>query len=164
VRVVVAVTPLALPPTGIGNYVLGIAGGLTEPGAEHEIVAFSAVGPPGKRRIEAALDGVPVERRLVTVPPNSHYWPTAWSGLGHGPVEWLAGRLDVFHFSDWMYPPHGPGCARPTIHDLVPLRHPDWVHPHAYPHDERDDPGLDFCRHGRRGRANVRSSCPARRD
>jgi glycosyltransferase involved in cell wall biosynthesis len=132
VRVVVDVTPLALPRTGIGNYILGMLRGLTEAGAEHEIVAFSAVAPPGKRRIEQALDGVPVERRLVLVPPKSHYWRTAWSRLGRGPVEWLAGPLDVFHFSDWMYPPQRAGVRATTIHDLVPLRYPDWVHPQTY--------------------------------
>ena len=128
-RIVVDVTPLALPRTGIGNYVLGMLRGLTEAGPEHEVVAFSLLAPPGKRRAEAALDGVPVERRLVTVPPKSHYWRTAWSRLGRGPVEWLAGPLDVFHFSDWMYPPQRRGVRATTIHDLFPLRHPDWVHP-----------------------------------
>ena len=54
VRVVVDVTPLALPRTGIGNYVLGMLRGLAEAGPEHEIVAFSAVAPPGKRRIETS--------------------------------------------------------------------------------------------------------------
>ena len=121
-RIVVDVTPLALPRTGIGNYVLGMLRGLTEAGPEHEIVAFSAVAPPGKRRIEEALDGVPVERRLVLVPPKSHWWRTAWSRLGRGPVEWLAGPLDVFHFSDWMYPPQRGG--RPGDDDPRPLPAP----------------------------------------
>jgi glycosyltransferase involved in cell wall biosynthesis len=121
-----------LPRTGIGNYVLGMLRGLTEAGAEHEIVAFSVVAPPGRRRIEHALNGVRTERRLVLVPPKSHYWRTAWSRLGRGPVEWLAGRLDVFHFSDWMYPPQRAGVRATTIHDLFPLRHPDWVHPQTY--------------------------------
>jgi glycosyltransferase involved in cell wall biosynthesis len=132
VRVVVDVTPLTLPRTGIGNYVLGMLRGLAEAGPDHEIVAFSVVGPPGKRRIEQALDGVPVERRLLLVPPKSHYWRTAWSQLGRGPVEWLAGPLDVFHFSDWMFPPQRGGVRATTIHDLFPLRHPDWVHPQTY--------------------------------
>jgi glycosyltransferase involved in cell wall biosynthesis len=131
-RVVVDVTPLAMPRTGIGNYVLGMLRGLTEAGPEHEIVAFSAVAPPGRRRIEQSLDGVPVRRRLIVVPPRSHYWRTAWSRLGRGPVEWLVGPLDVFHFSDWMYPPQRHGVRATTIHDLVPLRHPNWVHPQTY--------------------------------
>ena len=128
-RIVVDVTPLTLPRTGIGNYVLGMLRGLAEAGPEHELVAFSAVAPPGRRRIEEALDGVPSKRRLVVVPPKSHWWRTGWSRLGRGPVEWLAGRLDVFHFSDWMYPPQRDGIRATTIHDLFPLRFPDWVHP-----------------------------------
>jgi glycosyltransferase involved in cell wall biosynthesis len=131
-RVVVDVTPLALPRTGIGNYVLGMLRGLTEAAGENEIIAFSLVAPPGKRRIEDALNGVRTERRLIVVPPKSHYWRTAWSRLGRGPVEWLAGPLDVFHFSDWMYPPQRAGVRATTIHDLFPLRHPDWVHPQTY--------------------------------
>jgi glycosyltransferase involved in cell wall biosynthesis len=129
VRVVVDVTPLALPRTGIGNYVLGMLRGLAEAGPEHEIVAFSLVAPPGKRRIEEALAGVPIQHKLVVVPPRSHYWRTAWSRLGRGPVEWLAGPLNVFHFSDWMYPRQRDGVRATTIHDLIPLRHPEWVHP-----------------------------------
>ena len=128
-RIVVDVTPLALPRTGIGNYVLGMLRGLAEAGPEHEVVAFSIVAPPGKRRIEQALGSVPAESRLVVVPPKSHWWRTAWSRAGRGPVEWLAGPLDVFHFSDWMYPPQRAGVRATTIHDLFPLRFPDWVHP-----------------------------------
>jgi glycosyltransferase involved in cell wall biosynthesis len=131
-RIIVDVTPLALPRTGIGNYVVGMLRGLTEAGDEHEIVAFSLVAPPGRRRIEQALAGIPVQRRLVVVPPKSHYWRTGWSRLGRGPVEWLAGPLDVFHFSDWMYPPQRGGVRATTIHDLFPLRHPNWVHPQTY--------------------------------
>jgi glycosyltransferase involved in cell wall biosynthesis len=131
-RIVVDVTPLALPLTGIGNYVLSMLRGLGEAGKEHELVAFSPTGPRGKRRIEAALDGVAVTKRLVVVPPSSHLWRTAWSGLGRPSVEALAGRLDVFHFSDWMYPRQRAGVRATTIHDLVPIHFPDWVHPRTH--------------------------------
>jgi glycosyltransferase involved in cell wall biosynthesis len=131
-RIVIDVTPLALPRTGIGNYVLGMLRGLAEAGADHELVAFSLLAAPGKRRVEQALKGIPMQKRLVVVPPKSHYWRTIWSRLGRGPVEWLAGRLDVFHFSDWMYPRQREGVRATTIHDLFPLRHPDWVHPQTY--------------------------------
>jgi glycosyltransferase involved in cell wall biosynthesis len=128
-RIVVDVTPLALPRTGIGNYVLGMLRGLTEAGTEDDVVAFSVLGPPGRRRVEQALESLPLDRRLIVLPPKSHYWRTAWSRLGRGPVEWLVGPLDVFHFSDWMYPPQRSGVRATTIHDVVPLRHPEWVHP-----------------------------------
>jgi glycosyltransferase involved in cell wall biosynthesis len=120
-----------MPLTGIGNYVLGMLRGLLETGEEHEIVAFSPIGPRGRHRIDRALVGVPVTRRLVVVPPSSNLWRTTWSRLGYPAVETLAGPLDVFHFSDWMYPPQRAGVRATTIHDLFPLHFPDWVHPHT---------------------------------
>jgi glycosyltransferase involved in cell wall biosynthesis len=35
----------------------------------------------------------------------------------------------VLHFSDWMYPPQRSGVRSTMVHDLVPLHHPEWVHP-----------------------------------
>ena len=47
-----------------------------------------------------------------------------WSRLGRPPVERFLGRVDVLHFSDWMYPPQRAGVRATTIHDLVPLSLP----------------------------------------
>jgi glycosyltransferase involved in cell wall biosynthesis len=129
-RIVVDVSPLSHPRTGVGNYIRGSLRGLAEAAAdEHEIVAFAPVSTRSRRRLEQALDGAPVERRLVMLPPSAHLWRTLWSKLGRPPVERLAGRLDVFHFSDWMYPRQRGGLRSTMIHDLVPLRFPEWVHP-----------------------------------
>jgi glycosyltransferase involved in cell wall biosynthesis len=98
-------------------------------GDEHELVAFAPLGPRKKRAVEHELDGLPLERRLLLVPPSAHTWRTAWSRLGRLPVEWLAGPLDVFHFSDWMYPPQRAGVRATTIFDLIPLHFPEWVAP-----------------------------------
>jgi glycosyltransferase involved in cell wall biosynthesis len=130
VRIVVDVTPLSHPRTGVGNYIRGSLRGLAEAaGGVHEIVAFAPVSTRSRRRLEHSLDGVPVERKLVTLPPSAHLWRTLWSRLGRPPVERLAGPLDVFHFSDWMYPRQRGGLRTTMIHDLVPLRFPEWVHP-----------------------------------
>jgi len=129
VRIVVDVTPLSLQRTGIGNYTVGMLQGLVDAGGNHELVAFAPVGPRGARTVRAALDGLPVEQRIVTVPPSSHTWRTAWSRLGRPTVERLAGRLDVFHFSDWMYPPQRNGVRATTVYDLSPMHHPEWVAP-----------------------------------
>jgi glycosyltransferase involved in cell wall biosynthesis len=129
-RIVVDVSPLSLRRTGIGNYLLGMLGGLSEAiGEEDELAAFAIAGPRRKRVIEQALDGLALERRLVLVPPSAHTWRTAWSRLGRLPVEWFAGRLDIFHFSDWMYPPQRAGVRATTIYDLIPLHFPEWVAP-----------------------------------
>ena len=42
-------------------------------------------------------------------------------------AERLLGGFDVLHFSDWMYPPQRGGVRATTIHDLVPLHHPEWT-------------------------------------
>lgn len=129
-RIVVDVTPLSHPRTGVGNYLRGSLGGLAEAAAgEHEIVAFAPVSMLSRERLEQALDGIPVEQRLVTLPPSAHLWRTLWSRVGIPTVERLVGPLDVFHFSDWMYPRQRAGVRSTIVHDLIPLRHPEWVHP-----------------------------------
>jgi glycosyltransferase involved in cell wall biosynthesis len=130
VRIVVDVTPLSHPRTGIGNYIRGMLGGLVDAGgAEHEVVAFAPVSMRARGRLDDALAEIPVERRLISLPPPAHAWRTLWSRSGLLPVERLAGALDVFHFSDWMYPPQRGGLRTTTIYDLIPLRFPEWVHP-----------------------------------
>jgi glycosyltransferase involved in cell wall biosynthesis len=130
VRIVIDVTPLSHPRTGIGNYMLGMLGGLAEAaGGRHELVHFAPTGPRNVARLRAALDGIPGQRRLVVVPPPSNVWRKLWSRTQRFPVERLTGPLDVFHFSDWMYPPQRSGLRTTTIHDLLPLHHPDWVDP-----------------------------------
>jgi glycosyltransferase involved in cell wall biosynthesis len=57
---------------------------------------------------------------------------TAWSVLGRPAAERLLGPFDALHFTDWMYPPQRGGIRTTTIHDLVPLRFPDWVTPRTY--------------------------------
>jgi glycosyltransferase involved in cell wall biosynthesis len=126
---VVDVSPLALPRTGIGNYIRGSLGGLAAAAdGAHEVVAFAPTGPRGLRAIPEALAGIPVERKLVFL-PLARAWRTAWSRLGRPAVERIVGRLDAFLFSDWMYPAQSGGVRATTIHDLIPLRFPDDVHP-----------------------------------
>ena len=128
-RIAFDVSPLSHPRTGIGNYILGSLGGLAEAaGEEHAIVAFAPTSPRGRRAIPEALAGIPVEQRLRVL-PFSHRVRMAWSRRGRPPVERFLGPIDVLHFSDWMYPPQAGGVRATTIHDLVPLRFPEWVTP-----------------------------------
>jgi glycosyltransferase involved in cell wall biosynthesis len=126
VRIVVDVSPLSHPRTGVGNYIRGSLSGLVEAGAD-DVVAFAPVSARGKRAIESALDGVDVERSLPVV-PAAHALRTAWSRLGRPPAERVVGSFDVLHFSDWMYPAQRSGVRSTMIHDLVPLHFPEWVH------------------------------------
>jgi glycosyltransferase involved in cell wall biosynthesis len=128
-RIVMDVSPLSLPRTGIGNYVRGMVAGLAKAtGDRDELVAFAPSGPRGRRRIQEALSGLPVRLRLPLL-PRAQVWRSSWSRLGHPTVETVVGPFDVFHFSDWMYPPQRGGVRATTVHDLVPLRFPEWVQP-----------------------------------
>jgi glycosyltransferase involved in cell wall biosynthesis len=128
VRIVFDVTPLSHPRLGIGNYMHGMLAGLVESAeGRHELVLFAPTGPRNVMRLRSALDGIPGDRRLVVVPPPSNVWRKLWSRSGHLAVEWLTGPFDVFHFSDWMYPPQRAGLRTTTVHDLGPIHHPEWV-------------------------------------
>src|ERR671936_689990 len=128
-RIALDVSPLSHPRTGIGNYLRGSIAGLAEAAAgEHELIGFAPTSPQGLRAIPAALEGIPLEISLRSL-PFAHFWRQAWSRLGRPPVERFLGPIDVLHFSDWMYPPQRGGLRATTIHDLVPIRFPDWVAP-----------------------------------
>jgi glycosyltransferase involved in cell wall biosynthesis len=127
VRIAFDVTPLSHQLLGIGNYMQGSLGGLVEAAeGRHEIVAFAPTSIRGPERIRAALAGIDVELRTWRL-PWSHAVRIAWSRLGRPPAERLLGSFDALHFSDWMYPPQRAGVRATTIHDLVPLHHPEWT-------------------------------------
>jgi glycosyltransferase involved in cell wall biosynthesis len=129
VRIAYDVTPLSHPRTGVGNYVLGALRGMAEASAgQDDLVAFGPVSIRGRPLLEDALNGVPAERHLVTV-PFAHATRRAWSRLARPSAERFIGRFDVLHFTDWMYPPQRSGVRATMIHDLGPLKYPDRLHP-----------------------------------
>jgi glycosyltransferase involved in cell wall biosynthesis len=127
-RIAFDVSPLSHERTGVNNYIRGSLSGLAEVGRERgdEIVAFAPTSPAGKRVIPEALAGIDVELKLVRL-PFAHGWRTAWSIVGHPAAERWLGPFDALHFTDWMYPPQQRGARATTIHDLVPLHHPEWT-------------------------------------
>jgi glycosyltransferase involved in cell wall biosynthesis len=129
VRILFDVSPLSHPALGIGTYIRGSLAGLVEAAAgRHEIVAFAPTSIRGPSRIRRALDGIDVDLRLWPL-PFSHAVRTAWSVAARPAADRLLGRAEVLHFSDWMYPPQRSGIRATTIHDLVPLHHPEWCTP-----------------------------------
>jgi glycosyltransferase involved in cell wall biosynthesis len=127
-RIAFDVSPLSHERTGVNNYIRGSLAGLAEVAAEHgdEVVAFAPTSPEGKRVIPEALAGIDVELRVLRL-PFAHAWRTAWSKARRPPAERWLGPFDALHFSDWMYPPQRHGVRATTIHDLVPVHHPEWT-------------------------------------
>jgi glycosyltransferase involved in cell wall biosynthesis len=127
-RIAFDVSPLSHERTGVNNYLRGSLSGLAEVARPlgHELVAFAPTSPPGRNTIREALAGLDVRLKLLPL-PAAHAWRIAWSVAGYPPAERFIGRFDVLHFSDWMYPPQKRGVRVTTIHDLVPLHHPEWT-------------------------------------
>lgn len=115
-------TPLLGRRTGVGTYVSGLVGGLARLGFQVRLVPFTLRGgaPP------ADLPDI-VRWRHVPVPARLLHW--AWSRLPVPPVELLAGRVDVFHATNFVAPPGLRAASVVTVHDLTFLRHPQWVTP-----------------------------------
>jgi glycosyltransferase involved in cell wall biosynthesis len=129
VRIAYDVTPLSHPRTGVGNYILGALRGIVEEAhGAHELVAFGPVSIRGRKLLDEALDGLDVERRIVTV-PFAHATRRAWGSFGRPAAERFVGEFDILHFTDWMRPPQRSGARATMIHDLGPLRYPERLHP-----------------------------------
>jgi glycosyltransferase involved in cell wall biosynthesis len=126
-RVAFDVSPLSHERTGVNNYIRGsLAGVAAAAGAGDEIVAFAPTSPAGAGEIRRALDGIPVELRTLRL-PFAHAWRVAWSRLGRPPAERFLGPFDVLHFQQWMTPPQRAGLRSTMLHDLVPVRFPEWT-------------------------------------
>jgi glycosyltransferase involved in cell wall biosynthesis len=127
-RIAFDVSPLSHEPTGVNNYIRGSLSGLAEVCSErgHSILAFAPTSPAGRRAISEELAGLDIELRLIAL-LGAHAWRTAWSMLGRPAAERWLGAFDVLHFTDWMYPPQRAGVRATTIHDVVPVHHPQWT-------------------------------------
>ena len=93
-KIVLDVSPLSRPRTGIGNYIRGMVAGLAEAAeGRHKLVAFGPSGPRGRARIRESLAGLPLELRLPLL-PRAQLWRSGWSRLAWPAVESVVGRLD----------------------------------------------------------------------
>jgi glycosyltransferase involved in cell wall biosynthesis len=103
-----------------------VAGLAEAAGAEDELVPFAVTGRRGRRAIPVALNGVAARPRLIVV-PGARLWRRAWSRARRPALERVLGRFDALHYSDWWFPPQAGGVRATMVHDLVPLRFPEWT-------------------------------------
>jgi glycosyltransferase involved in cell wall biosynthesis len=126
-RVGLDATPLLGPRTGVGRYVAGLVEAMTElPGGEPDelvLVPFTWRGTADLARVAPAARRVRRRRRR----PPMRLLQAAWAALPVPPVEWLAGRVDVFHATNFVAPPARRAAVVVTVHDLTYLRHPEMV-------------------------------------
>lgn len=112
-------TPLLGARTGIGRYTQQLLEALT--GGPDQLVA-TAFTLRGRGALEVP-PGVAVRSR----PLPARGLQEAWARSELPPVEWLTGRVDVFHATNFVLPPLRRARGVVTVHDLAFLRMTDTV-------------------------------------
>ncbi len=108
---------------GIGRYARSLIRALARRDHENDYVLLSA----GK---EPDAEPWPANFSLRALPVTDRHLSILWQKLRLPlPVEWLTGRLDLFHSPDFVLPPVRKARTVLTIHDLSFLRHPECSSP-----------------------------------
>jgi len=124
-RLGIDATPLLNNRTGIGTYVEHLlAGLLVVPNEERPRVTATTFSRTGGAGLHGHLpEGVAVRARRVP----ARALQASWRTLRIPGVEWLCGRQDVFHATNFVLPPLGTARGVLTVHDLSFLRYPETV-------------------------------------
>jgi len=108
---------------GIGRYARSLIRALARLDHENAYILLSA----GK---EPDAEPWPANFSLRALPVTDRHLSILWQKLRLPlPVEWLTGRLDLFHSPDFVLPPVRKARTVLTIHDLSFLRHPECSSP-----------------------------------
>jgi glycosyltransferase involved in cell wall biosynthesis len=127
-RVAWDVSPLSVPPTGIGTYIRETLVAAPRIRPEHRFVALSVGGRNETVRLAEHLDGLPagIERRHVRL-RGAAVWRRLANSAPIPLLERLVGPVDAFVGSEWLYPRQRHGVRVALVHDLIPLRFPEWT-------------------------------------
>lgn len=120
-RVAVDATPLLGPRTGVGAFCAGMLEAMVVR-ADVDLAGY-ALSWRAYRSLGAALPhGVRPIRRSMPPQPLRAAW-LRWAGPA---AEWWTGPVDVVHGTNFIVPPTRDAAAVTTIHDLTPLRFPEF--------------------------------------
>lgn len=122
-RIGLDATPLLGARTGVGHYTARLLAAMVaeNPGDDWVATAFTLRGRGG-------LPGVlPPGVRARALPLPARALREAWARTPFPPVEWLCGRVDVFHATNFVLPPLRRAAGVVTVHDLTFLRYPETV-------------------------------------
>ncbi|HVX47481.1 MAG TPA: glycosyltransferase family 1 protein, partial [Mycobacteriales bacterium] len=120
-RIGLDATPLLGTRSGVGRYVEHLVNAL--PAGDLVATAFTLRGA-GAGALPAALPpGVTVRHKPVPARGRQE----AGARAEFPPVEFLTGRIDVFHATNFVLPPLRKAAGVVTIHDLTYLHYPETV-------------------------------------
>ena len=128
-RVALDATPLLGARTGVGEFCLRLLEALA---ARQDVqVGAFAVSWRGRHGLAAQVPpGVTVLRRRAPAMP-ARLLHASWARWPVPPAELLTGRVDVVHGTNFVVPPARRAAMVVTVHDLTPLRFPQWCPPAA---------------------------------
>lgn len=121
-KIGIDVTPILYEGTGVGEYTRQLVGELLRQNPNDEFVLFfSALRGYGKiRRLLRHLALRKDKVRVLGVPLPPAFWQFVWNKLNIFKIEWLVGKVDVFHCWDYLIP--SSNCKKiVTIHDITPI-------------------------------------------
>ena len=120
-RVGLDATPLLGTLTGIGRYTARLLEHLA-PGPDELVATAFTI-----RRRDALAQQVPPGVQVAHRPAPARLLQQLWMRSEWPPVELLAGRVDVFHATNYVLPPLRRAAGVVSVHDLAYLRLTDTV-------------------------------------
>lgn len=120
-------TPLLGTRTGIGVYVENLLASLVAQAGAWTPTAtgFTLRGGRNLAAAVAIASGGAAQSRVRPVP--ARLLRASWARLEFPPVEWLCGRVDVFHGTNFVLPPSRAARGVVTVQDLSFFTHPETV-------------------------------------
>lgn len=128
-RVALDATPLLGRLTGIGTYVDRLVRALSELDDPPDLT-LAPFTIRGASALTAPPAGTaPYHARVVHRPMSARLLQSLWARTNVPPVEWLSGRCDVFHATNYVLPPTRRAARVVTVQDLTFVRFPATVTP-----------------------------------
>ena len=129
-RIAWEVTPLSVPPTGIGRYLLGTLAATAEARPAWDFRAVAVAEQSGVDRIAGSLASMPANVTLrATVKSPAWLTRRLATDLGVRSLERFSGDVDAFIDSEWFRPRQRGGVRLAIVYDVIPLLFPEWVSP-----------------------------------
>ncbi len=125
------VLALAGEMTGVGRFCAGLAGALV--GREDVELCGYAVARHAPSDTAAAAGALGLTVRTWRAP--TRLANAVWARADLPPIEWLVGRVDVVHGTNYVVPPASHAGRVVTVYDLTAIRYPQLCAPSslAYP-------------------------------
>jgi len=114
--------------TGIGNYVFSLTQALLHLDKKNKYTLLGITPLKASQYIQNLefKKNPNVNLRVYKMPSKLfHQVFGIWQTINFPPIEFLTGKIDIFHSFDWYFPPSLKAKKVATIFDITPLTHPE---------------------------------------